>query len=136
METTRQNAPLGSAGDAIGYAVPVLRVASAQASVAFYCGTLGFRQDWWHQRSPEQPATVLVSRGGASLQLTERTDVAFGGQVCLGTAELETLFDQWGAAGVTIELPPSELPWGFIEMHLRDPDGNLVRVVQPAGCRT
>jgi catechol 2,3-dioxygenase-like lactoylglutathione lyase family enzyme len=121
-------------GDAIAYSVPVLRVADAQRSVEFYCGQLGFTQDWWHQNGAEQPAMVSISRGGATIHLTERTDVAFGGQVSLGTAEIETLWDQWSARGVTLELQPALMPWGFTEMHLRDPDGNLIRVMQPTGC--
>ena len=81
--------------DVVVMAMPVLRVESAERSVRFYCGRLGFRQDWWHQASPEEPATVSVSRGGAGLILTERTDLGREGQVCVWTIELATLFAEW-----------------------------------------
>ncbi len=121
-------------GDAVAYGVPVLRVADAQRSVAFYCGQLGFRQDWWHQAEPDAPAFVSVSRGGATVYLVEHGDVPFGGHACLGTLEMDTLFHEFAARGVTIELAPTDMPWRLTEMHLRDPDGNLVRVTQPVGC--
>ena len=125
------------AGDAVVTAIPVLRVGDAERSVAFYCGRLGFRQDWWHQAGPDGPATVSVSRGGASLLLTERTDVERGGQVCLWTTEIETLFGEWGALeDVVLEHAPTAMPWGHTEMSLRDPDGNRIRVAQPTGCQT
>ena len=105
--------------------MPVLRVESAERSVQFYCGRLGFRQDWWHQAGPEEPATVSVSRGGASLILTERSDLGIGSQMLLWTIELGTLFVEWGAlADVVLEHGPTAMPWGLTEMTLRDPDGN------------
>jgi len=129
--------PPAITGDAIVAAIPVVRVASAERSVQFYCGRLGFRQDWWHQRSADDPATVSVSRGGASVVLTERGDLAFGGQLILWTTELATLFAEWSAlADVVLEHGPAEMPWGLTEMTLRDPDGNVIRVAQPTGCQT
>ena len=38
--------PPAVTGDAIVTAIPVVRVASAERSVQFYCGRLGFAQDW------------------------------------------------------------------------------------------
>ena len=107
----------------------MLRVESAARSVRFYCGRLGFRQDWWHQASPEEPATVSVSRGGAGLILTERTNLgASGSQVCVWTIELATLFAEWGGPeDVALEHGPTAMPWGFTEMAFRDPDGNRIR---------
>jgi catechol 2,3-dioxygenase-like lactoylglutathione lyase family enzyme len=130
-------APAPFTGDAVVTAIPVLRVGDAERSVAFYCGRLGFRQDWWHQAGPDEPATVSVSRGGASLLLTERTDLERGGQVCLWTTEIGTLFGEWGAhEDVVLEHGPTAMPWGHTEMSFRDPDGNRIRVAQPTGCQT
>jgi catechol 2,3-dioxygenase-like lactoylglutathione lyase family enzyme len=123
--------------DVLVSAIPVLRVEHAERSVRFYCGRLGFRQDWWHQPSAEDPATVSVSRGGATLILTERADLARESQVCLWTIEIGTLFVEWGHLDdVVLEHPPAAMPWGFTEMALRDPDGNRLRVAQPTGCLT
>ena len=129
--------PPAPTADVVVAAIAVLRVADAERSVGFYCGRLGFRQDWWHQAGPEEPATVSVSRGGASLHLTERTDVGPGGQVCVWTIELATLFTEWGShEDVVLEHGPTPMPWGLTEIAFRDPDGNRIRVAQPTGCLT
>jgi catechol 2,3-dioxygenase-like lactoylglutathione lyase family enzyme len=140
-ETLPPPAPLPTrpapAADVVVAAIPVLRVADAERSVRFYCGRLGFRQDWWHQAGPEEPATVSVSRGGASLHLTERTDVGPDGQVCVSTIDLSTLVVEWGSReDVVLEHGPTPMPWGFTEIAFRDPDGNRIRVAQPTGCQT
>ena len=129
--------PPAPTADVVVAAIPVLRVADAERSVRFYCGRLGFRQDWWHQVGPDQPATVSVSRGGASVHLTERTDVGHDGQVCVWTIELATLFVEWGShEDVVLEHGPTAMPWGLTEIAFRDPDGNRIRVAQPTGCQT
>jgi len=129
--------PPAPTADVVVTAIPVLRVADAERSVRFYCGRLAFRQDWWHQAGREEPATVSVSRGGASVILTERTDVGRDGQLCIWTIELATLFTEWGAhEDVVLEHGPAAMPWGLTEIAFRDPDGNRIRVVQPTGCQT
>jgi len=129
--------PPAATSDVLVTAIPVLRVADAERSVRFYCGRLGFRQDHWHQARPDDPATVTVSRGGATLILTERGDLGSGGQVCLWTIELATLFGEWGhLEDVVLEHGPAEMPWGNTEIAFRDPDGNRIRVAQPTGCQT
>jgi catechol 2,3-dioxygenase-like lactoylglutathione lyase family enzyme len=123
--------------DVVVAAMPVLHVDDAERSVRFYCGRLGFRQDAWHQAGPDEPATVTVSRGGATVILTERGDVGREGQICLWTIELATLFLEWGGLeDVVLEHGPADMPWGYTEIAFRDPDGNRIRVAQPTGCRT
>lgn len=34
------------------------------------------------------------------------------------------------AAGVTIDKPAETMPWGLIELWVRDPDGNAIRLVE------
>ena len=41
--------PAAPTADVVVAAMPVLRVDDAERSVRFYCGRLGFHQDWWHQ---------------------------------------------------------------------------------------
>ena len=129
--------PNTTTSDAIVTAMPVVRVASAERGVQFYCGRLGFAQDWWHQATPDAPATVSVSRGGASVILTERGDLGPESQLILWTIEIGTLFLEWGQLeDVVLEHGPMAMPWGLTEMTLRDPDGNRIRVAQPTGCQT
>jgi len=122
-------------GDAVAYGAPLLRVADVDRSLEFYCRTLGFGQDWRHDAGEGVPRVASISRGGATLYLTEQVDAPFGGHAYFGTTEIDTLFHEWGGRGVTIEMEPTDMPWGLCEMHLRDPDGNTIRVAQPVGCR-
>ena len=90
-----------------------------------------------HQARADVPATVSVSRGGASLILTERTDLGREGQVCLWTIDIATLFLEWGGLeDVALEHGPTAMPWGHTEMAFRDPDGGRIPVAQPTGCQT
>ncbi len=121
--------------DSVADVAPVLRVADLDRSLTFYCETLGFVTRWRHQPEDGVPRVAAIGRGGAMLYLTEQSGAAFGSHVCLGTTEIDTLFHEWGGRGVTIDLAPTDMPWGLCEMHLRDPDGNTLRVAQPVGCR-
>ncbi len=122
-------------GDAVAFGAPLLRVADVDRSLEFYCQTLGFGRDWRHDAGEGTPRVAAISRGGATLYLTEQGDPPFGSHAYFGTTEIDTLLHEWGARGVTIELAPTDMPWGLCEMHLRDPDGNTIRVAQPVACR-
>ncbi|MFE3203918.1 glyoxalase superfamily protein [Embleya sp. NPDC055664] len=103
--------------------IPILRVVDAAVSVAWY-GRLGFVKQWEHRFEPHLPAFVEVARGDVKLFLSEHT----------GDATPDTLVYVWVADvdeparefGVAVE----EQPWAR-EVHLRDPDGNRLRVATP-----
>jgi hypothetical protein len=50
--------------------VPILRVANAATSVAWY-ERLGFRKEWEHRFDPDCPAFVSIAYGRARLFLSE-----------------------------------------------------------------
>jgi catechol 2,3-dioxygenase-like lactoylglutathione lyase family enzyme len=124
---------VGYAGftNALSHASPYLRVSDVERSLRFYVDELGFREMWRHAPEPELPRLLAIARGGATLVLTEHADVPFGGLVCLQTSELDTVFHELAARGVTLDLAPTDMPWRMRELHLRDPDGNRVRFCQP-----
>lgn len=106
-------------------AVPVLRVADAPRSVAWY-SRLGFTQEFEHRFAPGLPLYVGIVRGGAWLHLSEH----------LGDARPDTLVylyvpdvDAMAAAcGVThIE----DNPWAR-DFEVTDPDGNRIRIGTPS----
>ena len=124
---------VGFAGftEALSHVAPCLRVGEVARSLEFYVDQLGFTERWRHQAEPDVPVTVGIGRGGATLILTEVADVPFGALVYLYTSELDTIFHELAARGITIDLAPTDMPWRAREMHLRDPDGNRIRIAQP-----
>ena len=107
--------------------VPVLRVADARRSCDFYCGALGFRKLWEHQREAGLPLLVSVERGGARLFLTEHPETETGALVYLYASDVDALAHELRERGVAIDDGPADRPWGMREMHVRDPDGNQLR---------
>ncbi|HEX4587916.1 MAG TPA: glyoxalase superfamily protein [Mycobacterium sp.] len=55
----------------IGPPEPILRVYDDTRALDFYCGYLGFQQDWEHRFDPHSPAYIQVSRSDAVLHLSE-----------------------------------------------------------------
>lgn len=109
--------------------IPVLQVGSAQRSLDFYCHQLGFRRDWHHQLQPGLPF-ASVSRGGATLYLTEHPESTVGALVYVYVDDVEALFRELRARGVEPDLGPVEQTWGIKELHVTDPDGNKLRFGQ------
>ena len=99
---------------------PILRSEDAQASTAWY-ERLGFARQWEHRFEPEFPLFVCISRGPMQIFLSEhRGDARPDTLLYLHVNDLEAIAADFGVA---IE----EAPWGR-ELHLRDPDGNRLRV--------
>jgi catechol 2,3-dioxygenase-like lactoylglutathione lyase family enzyme len=107
-------------------AIPVLRVEDGPASAAWY-RRLGFQEDWRHQHEPGFPWFISISTPqGATLFLSEHGgDCAPGGSVFLVTRDIT-------AAEAALNMRAELMPWGDRELSLLDPDGNRVRVSQPA----
>ena len=107
-------------------AIPTLRVSDAPAAAAWYA-RLGFREDWRHQHAPGLPWFLSVSTPeGATLFLTEHADdCPPHGSVFLVTRDV-------AAAEAALQVTARTMPWGDRELSVLDPDGNRVRISQPA----
>jgi catechol 2,3-dioxygenase-like lactoylglutathione lyase family enzyme len=107
-------------------AIPVLRVVDASAAAAWY-ERLGFSEDWRHQYEPGFPWFISISApGGATLFLSEHAeDAPPGGTVYLVVHDIAEMARSCGTAA-------TEQPWGDLEFTVQDPDGNRLRVGQPA----
>ena len=112
------------------------------AALRFYCDVLGFelRGDvgkgpmrWLTVGPPGQPGTSIVL---ASISDDERRMIvdmmAKGtfGAINFATPSLDTTFAELEAAGVDIVQEPLDQPWGLRDCAVRDPAGNLVRIIQ------
>jgi catechol 2,3-dioxygenase-like lactoylglutathione lyase family enzyme len=100
--------------------VPILRVADADAAVAWYT-RLGFRKEWEHRFDQDCPAFVSVAQGPVRLFLSEH----------LGDARPDTLVflvvDDVDAVVTEFGRPAGDQPYGC-DFELRDPDGNRLRI--------
>ena len=114
--------------------VPVLRMSSAAASEAFYCGALGFELEFSVPANETQrdPCYMGVSRDGAGLHLSGHPgDGVFGGVVLFFCDDVDALHAEFIAKGVAIHLAPVDQTWGRRELYVRDPDENSVRFSSP-----
>lgn len=105
-----------------GGATPILRVASLEASLAYYVEALGFSLEW------RQGDFASVRRGKASIMLSEGDQGHPGSWVFLGVSDADALHEELRARGAIIRHPPTNYPWGARELHVSDPDGHVLRL--------
>ena len=100
---------------------PILRVANLAASLTYYVDILGFRIDWQHR-----DVIASVSRGPCSIFLCEGDQGHPGTWVWIGVSDADALQAEISQRGAIIRMPPTNYPWA-LEMHVEDPDGNVLR---------
>jgi len=101
--------------------IPILRVTSLAASLHFYVDLLGFKLD------READNMVSVSRNGRAIMLCQGAQGQPGTWVWIGVEDVEPLFDDYSAKGVTIRQKPTNYEWAY-EMRIEDPDGHMLRI--------
>lgn len=107
---------------------PQLRSTDWKRTRAFYEDGLGFRVQWEHQFEPGFPVFAQVARDGLALFLTEHAgDCQVGGAAYIIVDDVDALFREFNARGVSVLEPPEDAPWGGREMSVLDPDGNRLR---------
>lgn len=124
-------APQGSEG--IKNAVPVLRSTNVERSLDYYVNVLGFARDWAYRWEPgSELIYASVSRDGASLHLSKNIPKRVVAYFYVNG--VDELHDEWKAANAEImydphvkEEGPVDQPWGMREIHLADPDGNVLK---------
>jgi predicted enzyme related to lactoylglutathione lyase len=107
-----------------------LFVEDIAAARAFYADLLGF------QPVSLGPAVLMFDAG--PLLIVEQADaearaeglVARFAGVSFGVADIEALHTKLKASGCTIVGPPERQSWGGTLMHVKDPGGNVVSLVQ------
>jgi catechol 2,3-dioxygenase-like lactoylglutathione lyase family enzyme len=110
-------------------------VENVAKSEAFYASILG-------RPAIESSATfaMLPAAPGLMLGLWRRDGVAppanaaGGGEIAFpveGAGEVDALFEEWRAQGVTIALAPTKMDFGYTFVAL-DPDGQRLRVFAPS----
>jgi catechol 2,3-dioxygenase-like lactoylglutathione lyase family enzyme len=115
---------------------PTLPSRDLAATSAFY-GRLGFREAF------RDAGWLIVARGALQLECfphPARDPRANSAGCCLRVDDARALHAAFGDAGVSTGphgiprlTPPVDQPWGFREFALVDPDGNLLRGLEPLG---
>src|SRR5476649_2957547 len=104
--------------------IPVLRVNDVDASLAYYVGVLGFTMDW---RGDDGNVMASVSRGGCNLFLASGDQGHPVSLMWIGVSDVDALHDELLARDARVRHPPTNYPWGSRELHVEDPDGNVLR---------
>jgi catechol 2,3-dioxygenase-like lactoylglutathione lyase family enzyme len=125
------------AGSAIlAGAVPILFVRDVRAAAAFYEGKLGFHIDFLHGKPPFYAS---VSRDDVSLHLrfvheTNFTELAAREPAlilaAIDVANVKVLFQEYESRQVDFAQRLVRQPWGGLDFHVRDLDGNVISFVQ------
>ena len=102
-------------------AMPILRVADFDASLAYYADVLGFTVHW------RDGQFGCVGRGGASMMLSEGSQGHAGTWVYVSVSDADALFDELRGRGARIRHPPRNFPWAARELHVFDLDGHVLR---------
>lgn len=118
------------------HAVPILCVRDVPAGLAYYTEVLGFDQVWaWSDRKESfdegQATFACVNRGNVSVFLCEEGQGQPGAWISIflnGLDDLEAVHHELQERGANITQPPTDEPWGMREMHVKDPDGNTLRI--------
>lgn len=99
---------------------PISRVADGRRAAVWYA-RLGFEVEGEHRFAPGLPLYLFLSRGGASLHLSEHTgDARPGTLVYMWVDDVDGIAAEFGVEVYT-------QPWAR-EAKLTDPDGNRLRI--------
>ena len=117
-------------------AVPILFVCDVAAAAAFYEGKLGFRVDFLHGK-PRFYGSVSRDRACIHLRFVHQTNftelAAREGSLILASievADVKVLFHEYEARSVDFAQRLVRQPWGGLDFHVRDPDGNVISFVE------
>ena len=112
-------------------AIPVLHVSSSAAAEDFYCGKLGFRQEFAYRPGGRRdPCYMGLVRDEARLHVSSfRDDGMPGGLVHLLVDDVDRLHADLVRRGVVVDMPPTDQTWGTREMYIRDSDRNKISFV-------
>ncbi|MGC1452953.1 MAG: VOC family protein [Candidatus Sulfotelmatobacter sp.] len=101
---------------------PILRVENMEASLRFYVNLLGFKNASWGSAE-----FTSVNRDQAGIYLCRGGQGAGKAWIWVGVEDVEKLYEEYKARGVTIRMPPTNYSWA-LEMQVEDPDGNVLRI--------
>lgn len=112
-------------------AIPVLHVSSSGSAEEFYCGKLGFTQEFAYRPGEgKDPCYMGLIRDDAMLHVSSfAEDGVPGSLVFLVVDDVDELYKELQGRGVAIAMPPTDQTWGNREMYVLDADRNRIAFV-------
>ena len=126
---------------------PILNVSDFQASVAWF-EKLGWEKSWDWGDPPSfgsvcsgECAIFLCldgqgGRGKSDLAMTFGPDgdaADKGVWMSIWVEDVDAVHRECLAQGLEVTWPPTDMPWGVREMHVRHPDGHVLRISRGIG---
>jgi uncharacterized glyoxalase superfamily protein PhnB len=125
--------------------VPILNVSDVRAGLAWFEHLAWETRFVWVEDGPDEPGFAGLGLGQAEIFLCrdgqgsrgERASAfpldASNGGVWMSwfldsLGELEAMHARAIELGLDVTMPPSDMPWGIREFHLRHPDGHTFRI--------
>jgi catechol 2,3-dioxygenase-like lactoylglutathione lyase family enzyme len=106
---------------------PILYVKDFGAAVRYYTQKLLFKLAWdWGQ----PPTFGCVTLGRAEIFFCQGAQGTPGTWLCVFLADVDSYHDRIKKLGAEILFGPKDEPWGMREMHVRDPNGHVIRFGQ------
>jgi len=110
-------------------AVPVISITDSTRSEDYYVQVLGFTRAFIHRSDPQRPdpCYIGIARDGVSIHLEsfKRDRAGLTGSF-FWVEDVDELHREISARGAIIQLPPTDQTWGTRELHVSDPDGNVL----------
>jgi catechol 2,3-dioxygenase-like lactoylglutathione lyase family enzyme len=107
---------------------PILTVSNLRAAQGYYRDALGFKIDWEHG----EPADFgSVSRSNLILFMCQQCQGHPDAWVFTFAHDVDKLHREFVERHAKIRMPPTNMAWGLREMHVEDPDGNVLRFAGP-----
>jgi uncharacterized glyoxalase superfamily protein PhnB len=111
--------------------IPILNVTDIEASFVWF-EKLGFTRGFAWRDQPDAAVTFGSVHGGESeIFLCQG---AQGGRGDSGTwmsiflDDVDAAYATCEREGIEVTMPPEDEPWGVREMHVRHPDGHILRI--------
>jgi catechol 2,3-dioxygenase-like lactoylglutathione lyase family enzyme len=107
------------------FVAPIFPVNDLQASFRYYVEVLGFEKRWeWG----EPPDYGCVAFGNVELFLCQGGQGHAGTWLYLFVDGIDEYTSFIRERGAEILSGPRDEPWGMREIHVRDPDGHILRI--------
>lgn len=124
---------------------PILNVSDIQESFAWF-EKLGWQKSWDWGDPPDFGGVcsgdfeiylcenAQGGRGKGPAKITFGPDGDEGGDkgawIMIAVEDVEAVYQRCLAQGLEITWPPTDMPWNMREMHVRHPDGHVLRIGQ------
>jgi ketosteroid isomerase-like protein len=109
--------------------VPILSVSSLAASFEWFAH-LGWAKAWAWGSTGAEPTFGAIESGDFSIFLSQNAQGAPGMWLSLWVDDVDQVHTACQRHGLDVIRPPQNEPWHVREMHVRHPDGHVLRISQ------